>query len=586
MSDNPAEIASKEALRSVFSAIKNKQHFRLEAGAGAGKTYSLIHALNRLIRDSSDEFIKNSKQIACITYTNVAKDEINERTDNHPLIYSETIHAFCWNLLKGFQAQLRNEIYQLSERWIQRIKESEGIQYQKVVYDLGYPKIDEFQISLHHDDVIKLMVLFLAKSKFRLMLQSKFPIIFIDEYQDTNKELAAAIVKYLVDQDSGVLIGFFGDHWQKIYGSNACGLIKSSKSNILEIGKKVNFRSDKNIVACLNRLRPELPQIEADPKSNGEITVYHSNNWVGDRRAGGPGGHWKGDLPQDESQRYFERVKKSLVSQGWNFNEGDSKVLFLTNNAIATEQGFKELADCFRDTDDYLKKGDHYIKFFCDIVEPVCEAFQLKNYGKLFSVLNKKELQLTKQADKKIWIDMLTNLNLLRETGTVGDVISMLKEQKRPRLSPKVEQLERRFNQLQSIEDEDCTDSELRLKNKIKNLKEVKYSEVIKLVDYINDKTPFSTKHGVKGAQFDNVLIVLGRGWNHYNWDQLFVWLKDGFPKDKTDTFERNRNLFYVACSRAKKRMSLLITQELSQNALDELSYIFGKNNIIGDPLN
>ncbi|WP_345799373.1 3'-5' exonuclease [Paraflavitalea sp. CAU 1676] len=83
-----------------------------------------------------------------------------------------------------------------------------------------------------------------------------------------------------------------------------------------------------------------------------------------------------------------------------------------------------------------------------------------------------------------------------------------------------------------------------------------------------NDNTRFSTKHRVKGTQFDNVLIVLCRGWNHYNWKQMLEWAHDGIPADKQDTFERNRNLFYVSCSRPKHRLALLFTQEFSEISL------------------
>jgi len=41
---NPAEIAAQQALDDVFECIRSRQNFRLEAGAGAGKTYSLVNA--------------------------------------------------------------------------------------------------------------------------------------------------------------------------------------------------------------------------------------------------------------------------------------------------------------------------------------------------------------------------------------------------------------------------------------------------------------------------------------------------------------------------------------------------------------
>lgn len=111
-------------------------------------------------------------------------------------------------------------------------------------------------------------------------------------------------------------------------------------------------------------------------------------------------------------------------------------------------------------------------------------------------------------------------------------------------------------------------------------MKAIKYSEVITLTNYINDKTPFSTKHGVKGAEFENVLVVCGRGWNQYNWNQMLEWSNTAVPDEKIDTFERNRNLFYVACSRPKKRLAILFTQQLSSLGITTLKKWFGTQNI------
>ncbi len=47
MSDivSPAEMASRKALEAVYACLEAGESFRLEAGAGAGKTYSLVKAL-------------------------------------------------------------------------------------------------------------------------------------------------------------------------------------------------------------------------------------------------------------------------------------------------------------------------------------------------------------------------------------------------------------------------------------------------------------------------------------------------------------------------------------------------------------
>lgn len=578
---NPAEEASIKALNQLRQALDNECCFRLEAGAGAGKTYSLIESLKYLIEKKSNLLLRKEQKIACITYTNVAKNEILERTDHHPAIFADTIHAFCWNFLQDFQLKLKDLMPSLGERWSERIDNVGGISNQIVKYDLGFPSIDDQFISLHHDDIVALMAKMLCYPKFHRLLKNKFPIIFIDEYQDTDSELASSIVKNLIDNDSGIVVGLFGDHWQKIYGSSACGLIQSEKGKIIEIGKKANFRSDKNIVDCLNRIRPELPQAESDPVSQGIIRVYHSNSWKGARRGGG---HWKGDLPEEDARVFLEKMKELMVSDGWSMSPKKTKILMLTNNLIATEQKFNNLASCFKYTDDYLKKNDKYIQLLLDVVEPTAIAYELKEYGELFKIGKQSHPHMKSQDDKKVWSNNLSKLIDIRQTGSIGDVLDFLSEHKVPRLSSKVSLSEERYKRLIAMAPEDLEESDATFVEKIKQLRSVDYQEVINLAYYIDEKTPFSTKHGVKGAEFDNVLVVFGRGWNHYNWNQMLEWFDDGCPNGKEEMFERNRNLFYVSCSRAKHNLAVLFTQELSEKALSVIKNIFGLENVIGDP--
>jgi len=577
---NPAEQASIDCLKKVFEAITANKNFLVEAGAGAGKTFTLIKALRTQIEKNSSEFIKSNKRIACITYTNVAKEEIKSRTDNHPIIYSETIHAFGWEIIKDFQKALRTHIPNLNERWKARIDEVGGLKNQEVIYNLGYPKLTDTEIFLHHDDVIKLLTFLLDDKKFQIILTSKFPIIFIDEYQDTNKAFADAIVRNFIETQTGPLFGFFGDHWQKIYGSNSCGLIEASAGKLITIGKQANFRSDKFIVDSLNKMRPELKQNVCNPDSKGEIRVFHSNNWQGQRRTDN---HWQGDLPEAASHEYLEKVLELLKVEGWNINPDTTKILMLTNNVLAAEQGYINLYKAFGDSDDFLKKNNEYIELLADVIEPGAVAFTNGKFGEMFQAFNVNIPKIRKHSDKEAWHQDMIKLNEFRSNGTVGDVIELLKKTKKPSLSRRVEEKETKYSQLLQKPENERVDEEKIFMQKIQGIKAIPYPEVINAVKYIDDQTIFSTKHGVKGAQFENVLIVFGRGWNHYNWNQMLEWMNDGVPNGKQDTFERNRNLFYVACSRPKKRLCLLFTQELSDRALTTLSSLFG-NNI--NPLN
>jgi len=364
------------------------------------------------------------------------------------------------------------------------------------------------------------------------------------------------------------LIGLFGDSWQKIYRDGS-GLIE--QENLRQIGKEANFRSVKVVVDVLNSMRPDLPQEVKNPEANGSVAVYHSNEWVGGTRQ--KGNHWKGDLPTKDAHRFLEGMRERLSNEGWNFDE--TKILMLTHKVLAAEQNYGQIVGAFSYNDSFIKKEDPHIAFLIDTVEPACEAFLNGRYGDMFTIIGARSDSIRSLKDKYTWGKDMRTLNELRETGTIGEVLDLLKKTRCPRLPDKVQRTE---TELANASPEDLKES--RTLSQISKLREIPYLELTSLALFVNDHTPFSTKHGVKGAEFENVLVVLGRGWNQYNWNQFLEWFPDRFPADKADSYERNRNLFYVACSRPKKRLALLFTQELSEIALDTLRSWFGDENV------
>ncbi len=79
---------------------------------------------------------------------------------------------------------------------------------------------------------------------------------------------------------------------------------------------------------------------------------------------------------------------------------------------------------------------------------------------------------------------------------------------------------------------------------------------------YIQEQSPFSTQQGIKGAEFERVLVILDddEGTHvQFSYDKYFG-LKDLSDKEqenrregKETSIERTRRLFYVCCTRAKK---------------------------------
>ncbi|MEG0868912.1 MAG: UvrD-helicase domain-containing protein [Hafnia sp.] len=573
--NSPAEAASQRALESMYTCLSEGQSFRLEAGAGAGKTYSLIKALRFLIERNKDLFEKRSQQIACITFTNVAKDEIVARTDRSPIVFCDTNHAFCWSLISSFQKPLR-ELIETMPAWIEKLEEVGGsLGNRSVEYNLGHRSIRDHRITLHHDDVLSLTISLMEHEKFRRVIAERFPIILVDEYQDTDKNWIEAIKRHFLGQTRAPLFGFFGDHWQKIYGGG-CG--KLEHQDVVEIGKEANFRSDKIIVDALNRMRPELPQCVKDPEATGLVRVFHTNNWQGVRQKGV---HWSGDLPLSEGQATLERVKTTLQQDGWDFSPNHTKILMLTHRLLANQQGYSNIVATFKYNESFTKKEHEHIAFFVDKLEPACDAFAARKYGEMFNALGGTIPLLRRHSDKVSWHNVMTQLLVLRETGTICEVIEFIRAQRKPRLPDKVEKLE-----LELLHFDRTADVEMprRLKE-LEKLKNISYSEVRSLRRYLDGHSPFETKHGVKGAEFENVLVVVGRGWNQYNFGEMLEFAgAQMIPADKQDSFERNRNLFYVACSRPQRRLAILFTQALSPAALATLGNWFGADTIIPAP--
>lgn len=575
--ESPADAAGRVALESMFACLDEGRSFRLEAGAGAGKTYSLEKALRRLINHRGQQLLRQRQQIGCITYTNVAKDEIISRIHAHPAVRPETMHGFCWSILQDFQTTLHEFIPNLPS-WAERIKEAGDIGNLRIHYEQGYPSITDEQVTLRHEDVLALMIQALALPKFRKVLTARYPILLIDEYQDTNADFVDALKEKFLDQEEGPLLGLFGDHWQKIYGEG-CGLVEHAALEIIE--KNANFRSVDAIVQVLNRMRPTLPQMGSNPEAPGEARIFHTNNWPGVRRTGQGGGHWTGDTSPEAARAYFQHVMTKLTDEGWDFAIEKTKILMLSHSVLAREQGYPDIPPIYgRYNDPWLKKDDPHIKFLSDHLEPACAAFETQRYGEMFECFGASMPRIRQHQDKVTWSVTMNELIALRQTGSIGDVLDFIVAQPHMRLPAALEEREKKLSEVGAEQ----IDGESRRVTQLRSLRAVPYTELIALDRFIDGHTPFATKHGVKGAEFENVLVIIGRGWNKYNFAQMLEWIDTGPPANKQEFFENNRNLFYVACSRPKFRLAILFTQILSEKSMEKITQWFGTDNIIALP--
>lgn len=90
----------------IYNAIDEYKSIKFSAGAGAGKTYALIKSLEYILQKYGTTLKNNNQNILCITYTNVATNEIKNRLGNTSIVKVSTIHEQLWALIKDYQKEL------------------------------------------------------------------------------------------------------------------------------------------------------------------------------------------------------------------------------------------------------------------------------------------------------------------------------------------------------------------------------------------------------------------------------------------------------------------------------------------------
>jgi DNA helicase-2/ATP-dependent DNA helicase PcrA len=569
-----AEQESETSLRAVFEALEVKRNFLLEAGAGAGKTYSLIAALRRILEEPQKYLPRSDQQVACLTYTKVARDEIIRRTDASPRVFADTIHGFLWQMIAPYQRALARSVL-ASDAWTQILDGRTSLDELSIEYDLGIRGISDTAVRLHHDDVPSLAVELLKMPKFRSLIADRFPIIFIDEYQDTPQGLVEAFLSNNPAMATP-LLGFFGDHWQQIYEKSSGSIVHP---NVTAIPKNANFRSATSIVAFLNGLRPELRQAPAADAPPGSVKVYHANSWPGTRLTHS----WKGDISHEAAREVLRVVAEDTQRNVWLEATDDTKTLMLTHTALANELGYGSLPGVFRHNDAFAKKEDEVIAYLLDVVEPASEAFKLKRYGTLFEILGRSKPLIRSHLDKVSWTQFFDDLEVQRANAVVGDVLDRLLKQNLFSVPSRISKRQRALDDATRLAESGDTTIPPRRTTEYRDLRDVRYKEITALSKYVDDKTIFSTKHNVKGAEFDNVIVVLGRGWTTYDFAKMLSnhSRRAGLGASELASYEKSRNLFYVAASRAKQNLALIFTQELDASALASLTEWAGADNVV-----
>lgn len=546
----------------IIETLKSGHSFRVEAGAGSGKTYSLNRVIEWVQANKWSDYSRKKQNVVCITYTNAAVDVIAERLAKDSFILPSTIHSFAWNAIKQYQSVLvdavtTNPDFLPDEGDFNKVTE--------VAYTLGHRYKENGIQYLYHDDVLKLFCLLLDNTKFRRVFADKYPLILIDEYQDSYKPIIDRFVDYFIAKGIGPQFGFFGDAWQTIYQSNkACGAIEHD--NIDVIKKSSNFRSAPRIVQLLNDIRPDLPQKSAIDGFDGEVVVITCEDYNGARRTDR---NFKGELPPEVLKSRLDEIE-AKINQDIP-NDESLKILMITHKVLATQQGYEQLLDILGDG--LRNKEDPFLLFFMNTVEPIYKALCTSNTQLLFDTLDIKRYPITKKSEKVKWQELREQLVEARAQKAIN-VLELVYQTGLIPIPPKLDGYYRLYR--------DAPETIYIAEVTIRSFLELEYTQFLAAIDFLYPEAVFSTEHGVKGEEYDNVVFVVSKGWNQYQFETYAPMITghSPVPRGKEASFERNRNLFYVCCSRPKKRLFLFVTVPVEPVFKAFLTDLVGEGNV------
>lgn len=594
---NKTEIRLKGVDRDIYEYLKldEPKSFMLYAGAGSGKTRTLVNVLQEIRSRDLRHFIMSGQRVAIVTYTNAACDEIKDRLHYDPVFHVSTIHSFVWELIEPFsndireslKARLSEQISTLTEK-INKARDKAAktavkntrSRDAKVSRLNRLDEISKFTYSptsnsikkdaLNHAEVISIGADFILNQPLmKKVLTNRFPILLIDESQDTNKALLESFIDTQKTNQSKFSLGLFGDMMQRIYGGGKEDLATSLPSDWKTPEKIINYRSPKRIISLVNQVRSGVDshfQEAREGALEGIIRLFIVDSDVEDKAS-----------TELEIRR---QMAQTSLDESWN-NLKEVKCLTLEHAMAANRGGFAEfflpLARVEKLRDAALNGTSREVKFITDQLLPLVRSinadalFETARIVKSFSTLLRSDnpdflddpLAVISSADESA--EKLKEYLHHNEEASLLEVLKIIHDTRLLEIPDKllvhIEDVSSSGMQLENTQTED---DELQAWGEalLANINHAhKYSQ------YISEQLGFSTHQGVKGLEFKRVMAILddkeSKGFL-FKYEKLFG-AEALSKKDLENESEgidsaqsRTRRLFYVICSRAEQSLAVV----------------------------
>lgn len=302
LAGNPGQLA----------AYNSRGHCVVLAGPGSGKTKTLVLKLARILAED----VEAPRGAACITYSQECARELTRRLEalglrDAPNLFIGTVHGFClrhllmpYGRLAGLPLTFPLSVatQRVSDRLLKQTgEELFGENHPHKAIDLGRHRrsvLDRNSVAwrseeelavwaeayegalrdeglIDYDDMVIFGQRLISEHDWVLpLVQAKFPVLAVDEYQDLGVALHR-IVKRLAF-DGGVRLFAVGDADQSIYGfTGADGSLLmelAARGDVERVQLQMNYRSGSRIVAASEMALGEARGYQAsDPAREATI---------------------------------------------------------------------------------------------------------------------------------------------------------------------------------------------------------------------------------------------------------------------------------------------------------------------------
>ena len=570
--------------------LETPRSFFLFAGAGSGKTTSLVKALRYIADTYGKRFAEFGQKVAVITYTNAASDVIISRLKMKDIFHVATIHSFIWSLIGSFQSDIKTWIKSATDNEIARLNEEQSrsrsgnrtsaerarrivaltrrkesfAQIRRFIYSPTGANT-EFN-SLSHDEVIKMGIDFLGKDALRRVLLAKYPILLIDESQDTKKEVLDVILE-VERLNRTWIVGMFGDVMQRIYMDGKDHLDACIPEDWARPAKRMNYRSCSRIVALANEVRKDVDGIRQQARHDTDAGCVHL--FIAESNA---------DKNEIESRVRANMADISHDSKWMEWQHDDEgKTLILEHRMAASRLGFASFYVPLAESAAFataLQTGEiAEVELLANVVAPLVEAHKKQDKFTIAKIVRKYSHLLypksfppggDAQKERLIEVSQKTTMLLnLFDVDANPKCIDVLRLVSQINLFP--------TNERVGLIVSDAIDGEDKKVAAMRQAMQAPFSELLAYYRYVTGQAAFDTHHGVKGLEFDRVMVIMddadARG-RWFSYEKLFGVLPET-PTDlknkregKDTSIDRVRRLFYVTCTRAKYSLAVLAYSE------------------------